>query len=438
MHAFFRDLIRILCLMLLALPAKGRGEEGIMHLIPDVAMLPQGGIDGGQSSFFTGNRTEGTFGRGEVDARLGLSDFADIDLGYAGGFTLGLTASVLHERSWYLPSIAVGFSNVFNNSDNFLFKYDSAAWKSDAFIALGKNVPLLGIRLCGGFEAMPEVPQAQATPFFGIEKSIGNHATLSLETRRIDRALQPSLFANAWLFGDRAELSLGAVDMNAMVMNGAGTLNVSFFSPARGGTVQPGVWVGLRFHGVAQKRPAAPSPALLGARCNEQGKRIAALERVSDSLRRGLAQSGRMIDSLRGSITLARYKNGILENLTMLAALYSQPNFDVSQVWIIKKEITDLGDLAVPDLQAIALDKSCDASVHAQAVGLLGDIGSQNAADAVFEVLSTTHDPETVIEGCIAAGKMHDRRAETLLEKFAGDRNESVAFTAASTLKQLK
>ncbi len=420
------------------LVAAGWGEEGTLHLIPDVNLVPQYCIDGGQTAFFTGNRTSGTFGRGDFDARVGINDLVNLDIGYAGGLTFGLTALALHEGSWYVPSIAIGFADVFNNSEAFLFKYDSAAWKSDCFVALGKSIPALGLRCSGGAELMPEVLREHPAGFLGIEKTIGGHASLSLETLYRDSRLQPSLFANAWLLGDRMELSVGAVDMNAMLLNSEGKIDLSFFAPERGGAVQPGIWIGLRFHGTMRNRGGNLGPAAMHASLDEQGKKINALQHERDSLQRSLVQSVRNGDSLRGSSVAARYRNGMLENLTMLATLYIQPNFEVSQVWSIKREITDAGDRAVPELQAIALDKSTSGGVHAQAVGLLGDIGSQNAADAVYEILSVTHDPETIIEGCIAAGKMHDHRAEALLEKFAGDKNESVAFTATTALEQLK
>ncbi len=428
---------RITWLILFCLAAAIRGEEGTLHLIPDVTLVPLYSIDGGQTASFTGNRTEGTFGRGDFDARVGMSDLVDLDIGYAGGLTLGLTALALHEGSWYVPSVAIGFSNVFNNSEAFLFKYDSAAWKSDCFVALGKHIPALGLRCTGGVELMPEVLGNHPAGFLGIEKSIGSHASLSLETLYRDSRLQPSLFANAWLLGDRMELSVGAVDMKSMLFNSAGKSTV-FLCAGAGRGVQPGVWIGLRFHGTMRNRSGNLTPAALHASLDEQGKRVAGLQRERDSLQRNLAQSVRYGDSIRGSSVSDRYRNGILENLTLLATLYSQPNFEVSQVWSIKKEITDAGDRAVPELQAIALDKSSSGGVHAQAVGLLGDIGSQNAADAVYEILSVTHDPETIIEGCIAAGKMRDRREVSILEKFAGDKNESVAFTATTALEQLK
>ena len=407
----------ILCLAVISTFALNRWSS--LHLIPDADFLPTLDCSVASDGLETNIPASGAacYRSNEI-ATLGLNDRLNIDIGYAGGITGGFKAAVLTESSG-APSLAIGVRDLFHNTEDFLYAHGSPLWKGEYFIALGKDFGPLGLRLHGGVETMPDVPAENIDCFFGLEKSIDRRLYLTFESEERNGRFRPSIFANVRFFQDHGEFSLGEVNM---------------FSNANE-SVKPGVWLGLRFRGgLGASGGATAAREFL----NGQEK-----DPVVDAVREWNKKHAQPTAAARASDVglddnaAAAFTNRVLENLTMVATLYGQRSFDIEQVKKLKGEIASYGDAAIPVLHRLALDKFCDPRVHAQACGVLGDIGGGMAADAVLDILARTHDTDARIEACIAEGKMHDHRAIAIIQKLSGDDNDAVAFTAKSVLEQL-
>lgn len=436
----------ILCFPL-SVPALTRWST--LHLIPDADFLESWNYSAEYAGYYFSDKSEGTSFANSGSAHIGVSEWVDIHAGFAGGVTLGLKAKILGENTRFLPSLAAGVWNVVNHREDHYYHHDPAVWKNEFFIALGKSVEPVRVRLHLGVQSMPEVAQERYGCFFGLEKYLGGDVYVTLETLYRDKKLRPSLFANLRVFKQRVEVSAGAVDMAGMLSERDGKYSVSFSLPDPSTErVRPGLWLGFRFRGGVNTAAGRGGFSSVEEQLGYQRDMLRLLKRDVDSLKRALAGREERADSLEKSVQRiadsalgatrgARLREFVIERLIVLSTLYGQENFDAEKIASTTAEITSYGDLAAPVLRDVALDNNLDRKVHSLAVTMLGAVGTRKAADAVLDVLAQTQDPDVKIEGLIAVGTMKDRRATYLVEHLASDPDRAVAFVADEVLHKL-
>jgi hypothetical protein len=421
-----------------------------IHYIPDADFIEGWRYVGEYAGYFSSNETQGAVFKNSGFARIGLSEWANIDGGYAGGLTLGMKVKVLSEGEGYHPSIAIGATNILRNKEAYFYDTAQGLWKNEYYMAFGKSINPIRLRLHFGISTMPEVDREKLDCFFAVEKYLGGFAYLTVETFYRDKKFHPSLFGTVRLFDQRLEFSGGAVDLLGMFMDENNKYSLSFSTPRIPGLVLPGIWVGFRYIGRFQMPGGAFGGfGSLEEQQNYQKGIIKILNHDVDSLKRAIVDYderitsfgksfNRIADSAFESSNSIKLKNVAIEQLTIINTLYGQEDFDPEKVSQAKKVILDYGNVMVAVLQEIVLDNKLERKLHTQAMAMLGELSSQKAIDAVLDIMGQTQDADVKIEGIIAIDKAKDRRAVYLLDQLANDPNTSIAFAATEVIQKLE
>jgi hypothetical protein len=413
-----------------------------LHFTPDADFIESWNYVLDYQGYYYNDTAKGAIVQNIGLCHLGLSEWATLSGGYAGGATLGLKAKVLTENAGFRPSLAVGAHNFLNHKEDYLFNHDSARWSYEVYVALGKSIEPIKLRVHAGVQSMPNVRSEQVTYFCALEKYLGSMAYITLETFYREKKIRPSLFASVRFFKKHVELSGGAVDVLGMAMKSTDTGTTASL-------VRPGIWFGLRFMGNMSSPNRSGGFSSIEEQVDYQRGMIIAMKRDVDSLKRVLAGQRMIVDSLNknfsavadsalGTSSGQRLRAFALIRLVKLNTLFSQETIDADQIKVITKEILSYGDIMVPVLKQIVLDAQVDRAVHIQAMTRLGEIGTAQAANAIIDIIPQTQDGDVRIEGLIALGVMKDRRASYLIEQLAHDPNDAVAFTAAEVLQKLE
>jgi hypothetical protein len=413
-----------------------------LHTVPDADFIESWNYVLDYQGYYFNDSADGAVLRNIGLARLGLSEWGSVTGGYAGGPTLGLKVKVLSENESYRPSLAIGAHNILNHLEDYRYDHDSAAWSNEFYVAAGKSIEPIKLRVHAGVQTMPDVDKERFTYFFALEKYLGSVAYVTLESVYRDEKIRPSLFASVRFFKKHVELSGGAIDL-------LGMFSKSETSSSASDLVKPGFWFGVRFMGNMSSPNRTAGFSSLEEQIAYQREMIIAMKHDVDSLKRTLAGQGTVVDSLNKNFSVVadsalgvtsgqRLRNFALERLVKLNTLFSQETIDADQIKTVAREILSYGDIMVPVLKYIVLDPQVDRAVHVQAMTRLGEIGTAQAANAVIDILPQTQDADVRIEGLIAIGAMKDRRAVYLIEQLAHDPNEAVAFTATEVLQKLE
>lgn len=431
-----------LCLVL-SCGALGLTRWSSLHVIPDADFVESWNYVLEYQGYYFSSDSSGNVFKNMGTVRLGLSEWADVYAGYAGGMTMGLKAKVLGETNPYLPSLALGVNNVLHHKEAHLFNHDSSVWKNEFYVATGKTLAAIKLRLHAGIATMPTVEDEIFTYFFGLEKYLGGFAYITLESFYRDKKIRPSLFASVRMFDKHLELSGGAIDLLGMFIKDEAT------PPRPGGAlVNPGFWLGIRFLGNMNSPNQYGGFSSIEEQIAYQREMIKSMKHDVDSIKRIFAYHSEILDTLKTSFVLVadsalgvtsgqRLRSFAMERLVKLNTLFALESMDAEQIKSIAREIAGYGDIMVPVLKQIILDPQVDRKVHAQAMTRLGEIGTPKAADAVLDIIPQVQDADVRIEGLIAIGNMKDKRATYLLEQLANDPNEAVAFTATEVMQKL-
>ena len=435
---------RMFVMLLVCLPvlATALTRWSSLHTIPDADFIESWNYVLDYQGYYFNDSADGAVLRNIGLGQLGLSEWGSVSGGYAGGITLGLKVKVLSENESYRPSLALGAHNILNHEEDYRYNHDSAAWSNEFYVAAGKSIEPIKLRLHAGAQTMPDVKKERVTFFFALEKYLGSVAYITLEAFYRDEKIRPSLFSSVRFFKKHVELSGGAVDL-------LGMFSKSQAAAATPDLVRPGFWFGLRFMGNMASPNRTAGFSSLEEQIGYQREMIIAMKRDVDSLKRTMAGQGIIVDSLNKKFSMVadsalgitsgqRLRNFALERLVKLNTLFSQENIDAEQIKTLAREILSYGDIMVPVLKQIVLDPQVDRAVHVQAMTRLGEIGTAQAANAVIDILPQTQDADVRIEGLIAIGAMKDHRATYLIEQLAHDPNEAVAFAATEVLQKLE
>jgi hypothetical protein len=416
-----------------------------LHFIPDADLLQGGQFVFDAEGYFTHDSAGKSLVKPGGFVTLGIVEWVNLEAGYCGAPTIGFKARILGETGGWMPSLAIGAHNILGSKEAGLFASKDSGVTNEFYLALGKSIEPLKMRLHLGLESIPQSHTEQANPYFGIEEYFGAGLYASLEVFRRRQQFHPSLFLSYRIFKRQLELSAGAVDLAKMFFDENNQFKVSLGPKTNSEFVKPGIWFGLRYSFVMGFGRSDGFNSV-DDKVAAQGKAIRQLSMQVDSLRRyaidaqrRAADVSRKLAMLSDSMSTDknRLKPLLLEKIVALKNLYAEEPFEPERVKRAIEEIVALREDALPPLRELLTDKKTDKRVRVLCISLLGDIGNAGASDILLDVLSQTQDPEIKIEILISLGKMKETRAEYVLEQLANDPIDEVAFTAQQVLRKL-
>ncbi len=363
---------------------------------------------------------------------LGLSEWVGIDVGYAGGFTMGVKACVVKENPdlWYVPTLTLGFQNIYANREAFYFdgggsypknEFYLGAAKSSEWAKLRIHVGILSALTRSGYKGYDEI-----NPFIGIEKYFGQGLYVTVEGQQRTGEFMLSVFAVLRPIADRLEINVGVIDAPHISSNRAGQF------PFR-----PTLRAGIKFN--------------FGAGYNSLDGLTGVEDRI-DRLRGELAASNKRVDSLavdtrwnadrihelsQVSGDRKEERARVVDELSKLRNLYEQEPFDPELVKDMVDRIRDRYEVYSPHLRVIITEQNADPRIRRLAVSLVGEMKDQPAANILMSILNRMEEPSLKIETIIALGKIKDPRCRQLLSSLRQDPDGGVAFTAEEVYRAM-
>jgi hypothetical protein len=437
--AFF--LLILLC-GALANPAHAKTRWSSVHLIPDADFLSGGQFVVDVEGYTFNDSLKGQIIRPTGLLNCGVIEWVNLEMGYAGGFTLGFKARLLGENGSYMPSLAIGARNIISGKEAHYF--NSSDTMTNAFyFALAKSVDPIRLRIHGGMQSIPTSKTDQADIFFGLEEYFGSGLYATLEVERLKGAFWPSLFVSWRVLEKRLEFSAGAVAVNRLFFDQNNKFSVSLASAD--GFVRPGIWLGVRYKGFVRlgKNKVFSS---VEDNVKTQGENIDLLKKQIDSLKTALSENLTRMAKVDNSIIMLsdsiysdrnRLRAALFDKLIALKILYESEPFEPEQVKQAINRIISIKETALPIIKEFVVDKKQDRKIRMLGISLIGEMGGTGASDALLDVLSQSEDPDIKIEILIALGKIKESRALYVLEQLANDPIDVVAFTAQEVLLKL-
>jgi HEAT repeats len=433
-------------LFLLAFSACSKTRWSSLHLVPDADFLNGGQfVIDAEGYYFNDSLKKKAVINPTGLFDVGIMEWVNLEMGYAGGVTLGFKARLLGETGPYVPSLAIGARNIITNKEVHYFSSKDSTMANEFYLAFAKNIDPLKMRLHFGIQTIPGSSTEQINPFAAIEEYFGNglYTTLEVEGRR--HAFWPSMFGSWRILRKKLEISAGVVAINRMLFDKNNKFNFSLTSSDTAGFVRPGIWFGLRYCGSVNfgKKDVFSS---VEDKLDRQKTSIEELRGEIDTLKRAIANHQRQMSQVDNSLSTLtdsvlsdknRLRSVLLEKIVSLKSLYESEPFDPEQVRQAINQIVLLKENALPSLKDFVIDKKQDRHVRLLGISLIGDIGGTGASDILLDVLSQSEDPDIKIEVLIALGKMKETRAVYVMEQLANDPIDVVAFTAQEVLQKL-
>ena len=418
-----------------------------VHLVPDADLLPGGSFVLEGQTYFYSDDTDGPVFKPTGMTNIGLIEWVNIQMGYAGGFNMGLKARILGETKNYVPSLAIGITNIFSHKEAYYFGAPADTLKNELYLVFGKSIESAKIRFHLGIQSIPGNSDEIFNPFLVIEKYLGKGFYITAEVYRRDRLFHPSIFTNWRMINDKLEFSLGAVDLTGMFMHEDNKKGFSFSSTATEGFVRPGVWMGIRFEGKLGRGKNGEAFMGLEDRLKQQNETILAMRSELDSLKNAVNFGNTRVEAVNRAVATlidssvdgqAKVDFLALQKLINLKSLYDQEPFEPEQAKKMFQELVGYRGRILPALSKLALDRNEDSRIKSLAISVMGEIGSKAAADVLLEILAQAGTPEMKIEALIALGKVKETRAVYLMQQLANDPNDAVSFTASEVLQKLE
>lgn len=415
--------------------------------VPDADLIEGSSVVLSGSGYYYGDVDKGSTVVPLGFFNYGVTEWINLEAGYAGGASLGLKARILGETKSWMPSCAIGARNIFSHRETWLFDKEDDTLGNEFYAVLGKSVEAARLRLHFGVSTIPDNKDEMVSPFAAIEKYFGMGLYVSLEAWYRAELVHPSVFASWRFLGKHLEVSAGIVDITGMFVDRGDTPPSSpFFESSTSQFVRPGIWAGLRFN-AGFKLGKAGGFNGLETSINSQSASLSELRDEVDSLKLLLKRSSSSIETLNKKLIQItdsaqtddrQYKAIALDKLALLGSLYSAEPFDPEAVKHAMSALIAHREHVLPALFEIVNDPVQTTRIRTLAISALGEIGSQAAADIVIGFLGNSTVPELTIECLIALGKLKETRAVYLMQQLSNDPNDDIAFTAAEILLKLE
>ncbi|MCL2183636.1 MAG: hypothetical protein FWB85_09235 [Chitinispirillia bacterium] len=401
-----------------------------LQLVPDADMLPGG-------RFVVDADLAWNFGKGEFEIAspvsvqrvyLGLSEWVGLDVGYAGGFTMGLKTSLLKDNPerWYVPSLAAGFRNMYTSREAFYFDKGDGYPRNEFYVAAAKSSDWAKLRgHVGVMSAITGGGGDRFNPFFGFEKYFGMGTYVTLEAQRRSKDFLLSVFAVFRPVTDKLEVNFGLIDAPGM------------FQSVGDKPFRPMLRAGIKVH-LGSGFDGFDGLSSVEDRVDRQRGRIGALERRVDSLDAELRWNADRIHELAGFPDERKEDRArVMDELAKLRNLYDQDPFDPEIVKDMVERVRERYEMFAPHLRVIITEPDVDLRTRRIAVSLIGEIGDKSASNILLSILNRFEEPAIKIQTMITLGKLQETRARDALIKLRGDQDGGVAFTAAEVYRGL-
>jgi hypothetical protein len=439
---FFRNAFLFVIFVVLT-SASAKTRWSALHLVPDADFIPGGQYVADVDAYYYNDSSKGSSIRPSALVNAGIIDWINVESGYAGGFTLGLKARLFGETGYYMPSVAIGARNIVSHKEvNYFSGKDTIG--DEFYVAFAKSLESLRMRFHCGIQTIPVSKNDKFDPFFALEEYFGKGFYGTFEVESWKGNYLPSIFASWRLLNKKLEISGGAVAVNRVFFDKNNKLNFSLTSTKSDGAIRPGIWFGVRYCGIFDKEKKTFQS--VEDRLDIQHDAIASMRIEIDSLKKIVSQNSARtakIDNALAKLNDSVFsdknslKEAILEKLKALKSVYESEPFDPEQARKVIAQIVALKETAMPALKGFVIDKKQDRRIRILSISLIGEMSGVGALDALLDVLNQTEDPGIKIEILISLGKMKETRAIYVMEQFANDPEDAVAFTAQEVLMRL-
>jgi hypothetical protein len=435
-------LLIFLCGFFASTNAKTRWSS--LHLIPDADFLVGGNFVLDMQGYTFADSAKGQVIRPAGLISVGIMEWVNLEMGFAGGPTVGFKARLINESGDYLPSVAVGARDIISGKEVNLFNARDTL-KNAFYLALAKNVGAIRLRIHAGLQTFPSSKGDQADPFVGLEEYFGKGLYGTIEIERLKEAFWPSLFVSWRILKRRLEIAAGAVAVNRLFFDQNNKFSVNPATTPSADFMRPGFWFSVRYNGFLRtgKNRAFTST---DDQIKAQGEYIESLKKQVDSIKAALAENLTRLAKVDNSIVMLsdsiysdrnRLKAALYDKLISLKILYESEPFEPELARQAIGKIVAIKDNALPIIKEFVIDKKQDRKIRMLGISLIGEMGGTGASDALLDVLSQSEDPDIKIEILIALGKIKETRALYVIEQLANDPVDVVAFTAQEVLMKL-
>lgn len=420
-----------------------------LHWVPDADLLDNNAIVADVSTFMFTDSIDGTVLQPGLLLSYSVARWVNIDIGYAGGVTIGLKTRILGEetQSW-IPSLAVGIRSCFSNREMYYYDNDDDdKFTNELYFAFAKSIEPIRLRLHFGVLSIPSYQREAFNPFFAFEKYFGGGVYATIEMNRRDKDFIPSVFASWRFWNSRFEISAGAVALTKMFLDKDSKFDAGIVSTPAEGLARPGIYVGVRFNGSFTNIGSLGGLEPLETKVRNHQREIERLRYDVDSLNDAHNKDIMRIRILDSTVSVLvdstlrskdHYRRIVMDKLNSLRVFYSQEPFEPELVKKGYSEITGYRNEIVPALLAISLDIGADKKIRKLAVSVLGRIGTEKALNGLIDILSQAKEADVRIEAIIGLGDNKETRALYLIKQFANDPDDALAFTAREVLKKLE
>jgi hypothetical protein len=438
---YIHFLFSLLVIISFSTDAKTRFSS--VHFVPDADLLFDGEFIVDINSYIIAGDSLGLKVNPGGLLKYSVSKWVNIEAGYTGGFTIGLKTRIFDETKVWMPSCAIGIQNVFTSKEaNFYGMSNDKTLTNEIYLALGKSIEPLRLRLHAGIQSIPLNKKERVNPYVAFEKYLGAGLYATAELSRRHGAVIPSAFASWRFWKKRFELSAGVVDILGMFFTEKEiTSTVSSTT-----NVQPGIYAGVRFHGSIGRYGNFSGLMSIEDQLNLQKAQIINLNFEVDSLKSLFMSNYKQLKTVDSSLSAIsdstlksqnHYRNIVIERLNNLRVFYNQEPFEPE---LVKKGYLDLvgyRNEIVQSLFDVSFDLSLEKQLRKLAVSVLGELRTTNALDALINILSQSKETDVKIEALIALGKNREVRAVHLIRQLVNDPDDALSFTANEILDKI-
>jgi hypothetical protein len=340
-----------------------------LHIVPDADMYYSGEIALGFDGYLSKNIEDKISFVPTVPIKYGISEWVNIDVGYANGMTLGLKCRIFTEKGKIMPSVALGVHNLFTHKEVNYFSVDSVKNENldgEIFLAFSKSIENIKTRFHLGIQSIPKSKNDKFTFFSAVEKYFGLGLYSSLELYQRNKKFHISLFANWRFFNNHFEISAGAVELTSMFFDKNNKFSVSLAPSDTNVFVKPGIWFGIKYHGRLKidKKKGFTS---IEDKFDKQEESVVSLKKEVDSLNKYLVETDKSLSNINSKINIlidsiennpSSIKNILYNKLVSLKTLYQKDPFNAENAKFIIDEILSYREKAVSPLLDFLIEKT--------------------------------------------------------------------------------
>jgi hypothetical protein len=174
-------------------PANSKTRWSSLHLLPDADFLSSGQFVIDAEGYAFADSAKNYVLRPTGLLNFGIMEWVNLDMGYAGGFTMGFKARLLGENGDYIPSLAIGVRNIVRSRESNYFNSKDTL-TNEFYFALAKSIDPIRLRIHAGMQTIPTSDKDQVDPFVALEEyfGFGLYATLEVERLKFPQGRLPS------------------------------------------------------------------------------------------------------------------------------------------------------------------------------------------------------------------------------------------------------